>query len=156
MPESRMITKILGDYLRFHALPRLAYLTDFQPNEFDAQYVAPYCNYIRFCSKTQEDQTETLWLAFLKGFRKTPFDCVINDILKECLQRQFSLIGIMTESKKSAILSLNVLKENKNLINRRYPVLVRITGHIPEQSKIPEGIRFIKDISSREAIYEVS
>ena len=120
------IGRILKQYLRDNYLPKIAYLSNSLPNEFEGQYLIQDFNYICFCVNNYFQMSQVLFLRHFVGYRKIPFDVRVSTP-EVCIHyRQFSYVCLECEDKSAIYNIVKHISINKRNINRRYDVLLRI------------------------------
>jgi hypothetical protein len=125
MGHSRL-PRILSSYLAEHHLAKIACLTNCLPRRDDAREIVHNLNYVCFCVPNRYQQVEALCLAYLCGYRMIEYDVTVSTAEEAILRRQFAFVCLRFDSPSSAQLLVDYIAEHKQMINRNYPILVRL------------------------------
>ena len=120
------ISDLLNQYLIDCSLSKIAYFTNRMPTKSDSENLSAFFSYICFCTSNLSKLSSFLFNKYWARFIKVPFDVFVLPF-EECVTaRQYNFINLKCENLEDAERKVYFIKENKRLINRNYPILIRL------------------------------
>ena len=120
------ISNLLNQYLIDCSLSKIAYFTNCMPTKSESESLATYFSYICFCTSSLSEQSSLLFKKYWAKFKKVSFDVFVSPV-EECVTaRQYNFVSLKCKDLEDAKKAVSFVKENKRLINRNYPILLRL------------------------------
>ena len=120
------ISNLLDQYLKEFSLSKIAYFTNRIPTRSESEALAGYFSYICFCASSLSEQSSFLLSKYRARFKKIPFDVFVSRF-EECVSaRQYNFVCLKCQDMQDAKEKVSFLTQNKNMVNRNYPILVRL------------------------------
>lgn len=121
------LSNLLSQYLVEYSLSKIAYFTNRMPKKSESDNLSGYFSYICFCASSFSEQSSFLFNKYRARFKKIPFDVIVSPV-EECVTaRQYNFVSLKCKDLKDAKEKVIFLAQNKNMVNRNYPILVRLT-----------------------------
>lgn len=120
------ISNLLNQYLIDCRLSKIACFTNYMPTKSESENLTAYFSYICFCASSLSEQSSFLLNKYWAKFRKVPFDVFVSPV-EECVTaRQYNFVSLKCDDLEDVKRAVSFVKENKRLINRNYPILLRL------------------------------
>lgn len=149
------VQSILTAYLTENHLAKTACVTTCHPAGGERGSLAGNFNYICFCAPSSFHRIEFLFLAYVHGYRRVDYDVLLAPI-EDCLtRRQFGFVWLTFSSHSDAHETIGYVVANKERINRRYPILLRIECRDLKMPELPKNTEILLTRDGSEAILKV-
>lgn len=151
------IKKVITQYLKTYQLSKISYLTNCQPNKYDNKYLLEDFNYICFCLSDYNALSNVLFLKYKYGYKKIPFDVMVGEISAAVHKRPFGYIWFTNKSADEIEGLIQYISSNKDTINKKYPILLRISSiddHI-RKSVLPENCHIAAAFSPKDLLIRI-
>lgn len=151
------IFNLLNQYLIDSSLSKIAYFTNCMPTKSESESFSVFFSYICLCASSLSEQSLFLFNKYWAHFKKVPFDVVVSTV-EECVTaRQFNLVCLKCTGFEETKRMVSFVKENKRLINRNYPILLRLIIESDNfcDSIDMDGLNVECKLSSSEAIIRI-
>lgn len=151
------ITDLLNQYLIDCKLSKISYFTNYIPTKSESEYLTGYFSYICFCASSFSEQSLFLFNKNWAKFRKVPFDVFVSTVEECVIARQYNFVSLKCNDQDDAKRMVSFVKENKHLINRNYPILLRLIIETKDfcDSIDKNGLNVECELSSIETIVRI-
>ncbi len=123
---SLTIRALVHQYLARHRITKLACFTNCLPEPDSADWPIDNFNYILFCMQDARGVSDTLFQAFVCGYRKVEFDVREVELESALCSRQFGYLYLSLPSRARAAALLSYISTNMPSINRSGSLFLRL------------------------------